>query len=56
MRLSMYLATGTAGVLLALGAALADEPVHLPFLEPLSANEPVPWVESQVGADDCVAS
>lgn len=32
MRLSMDLATGTAGVLLALGAALHDEPVELPFL------------------------
>ena len=32
MRLSMDLGTGTAGVLLALGAALHDEPVHLPFL------------------------
>jgi tRNA A-37 threonylcarbamoyl transferase component Bud32 len=32
LRLSMDLATGTAGVLLALGAALHDEPVALPFL------------------------
>jgi hypothetical protein len=32
MRLSMDLATGSAGVLLALGAALHDGPVHLPFL------------------------
>lgn len=32
MRLSMDLATGTAGVLLALGAALHDEPVHAPLL------------------------
>jgi len=32
LRLSMDLATGTAGVLLALGAALHDEPVSLPFL------------------------
>lgn len=32
MRLSMDLATGTAGVLLAVGAALHHEPVHLPFL------------------------
>lgn len=32
LRLSMDLASGTAGVLLALGAALHDEPVHLPFL------------------------
>jgi tRNA A-37 threonylcarbamoyl transferase component Bud32 len=34
LRLSMDLATGSAGVLLALGTALHDEPVHLPFLEP----------------------
>ena len=33
-RLSMDLGTGTAGVLLALGAALSAEPAHLPFLEP----------------------
>ena len=32
LRLSMDLASGTAGVLLALGAALHDRPVHLPFL------------------------
>ncbi|MFE7774038.1 class III lanthionine synthetase LanKC [Streptomyces sp. NPDC057445] len=35
MRLSMDLATGTAGCLLALGAALHDAPVRLPFLPPL---------------------
>jgi hypothetical protein len=34
LRLSMDLATGTAGVLLALAAALHDEPVSLPFLLP----------------------
>lgn len=34
LRLSMDLGTGTAGVLLALGAALHDGPVHLPFLGP----------------------
>ncbi|MFD9982525.1 class III lanthionine synthetase LanKC [Streptomyces massasporeus] len=32
LRLSMDLATGSAGVLLALGSALHTEPVHLPFL------------------------
>jgi hypothetical protein len=32
LRLSMDLGTGTAGVLLGLGSALHDEPVHLPFL------------------------
>ncbi|MDQ4049553.1 MAG: class III lanthionine synthetase LanKC [Actinomycetota bacterium] len=38
LRLSMDLATGTAGVLLALGAALHEDPVHLPFLAPLPAR------------------
>lgn len=38
MRLSMDLASGSAGVLLALGAALHDEPVHLPFLRPASSE------------------
>lgn len=33
LRLSMDLATGSAGVLLALGAALHERPVGLPFLE-----------------------
>ncbi|MDG4865958.1 lantipeptide synthetase, partial [Streptomyces sp. T-3] len=45
MRLSMDLATGTAGCLLALGAALGDRPAQLPFLPPLTheaAPEPVP--------------
>jgi tRNA A-37 threonylcarbamoyl transferase component Bud32 len=32
LRLSMDLGSGSAGVLLALGAAMHDEPVHLPFL------------------------
>ncbi|MDN3356904.1 class III lanthionine synthetase LanKC [Actinomadura sp. DC4] len=32
LRMSMDLGTGTAGVLLALGAALHESPVHLPFL------------------------
>ncbi|MEJ8660428.1 class III lanthionine synthetase LanKC [Streptomyces sp. MS1.AVA.4] len=36
MRLSMDLATGTAGCLLALGAALDDAPVQLPFLPRVS--------------------
>ena len=35
LRLSMDLATGTAGVLLALGSALHPEPVELPFLPTL---------------------
>ena len=34
MRLSMDFATGTAGVLFALGTVLHDRPVSLPFLEP----------------------
>ncbi|MFE5633051.1 class III lanthionine synthetase LanKC [Streptomyces sp. NPDC056543] len=43
MRLSMDLATGTAGVLLALSAALGDRPAHLPFLPPLRRpHEPAP--------------
>ncbi|MBT2387825.1 class III lanthionine synthetase LanKC [Streptomyces sp. ISL-11] len=42
MRLSMDLATGTAGCLLALGSALHPTPVHLPFLPPLRRpSEPV---------------
>jgi hypothetical protein len=39
LRLSMDLATGTAGVLLALGAALHDEPVELPFLPAAGLGE-----------------
>ncbi|MFI1967938.1 lantipeptide synthetase [Streptomyces cinnamoneus] len=40
MRLSMDLATGTAGCLLALGAALGgDQPARLPFLPPLGAPQ-----------------
>jgi serine/threonine protein kinase len=38
LRLSMDLGTGTAGVLLGLGAALHDEPVHLPFLGAVHAD------------------
>jgi hypothetical protein len=34
LRLSMDLASGTAGIMLALGAALHDAPVQLPFLDP----------------------
>lgn len=46
LRLSMDLATGNAGVLLAVGAALHPEPVHLPFLAaPLS-------VPAQAGPSD----
>ncbi|TXS50098.1 class III lanthionine synthetase LanKC [Streptomyces sp. t39] len=43
MRLSMDLATGTAGVLLALAAVRGDRPAHLPFLPPLPRpHEPAP--------------
>ncbi len=38
LRLSMDFATGTAGVLFALGTVLHDEPVHLPFTEPPGAR------------------
>jgi serine/threonine protein kinase len=41
LRLSMDLATGTAGVLLALGAALHGSPVCLPFLSPNAAPDAV---------------
>jgi serine/threonine protein kinase len=41
LRLSMDLATGSAGVLLALGASYQDRPAQLPFLEP-SADTPRP--------------
>jgi hypothetical protein len=35
----MDLATGSAGVLLALGAALNNDPVYLPFLRPVPPAE-----------------
>jgi hypothetical protein len=40
LRLSMDLGTGTAGVLLALGTALHDRPVYLPFFAPPPATTP----------------
>jgi hypothetical protein len=40
LRLSMDLATGTAGVLLALGAALHDQPAHLPLLPRIGRRGP----------------
>jgi serine/threonine protein kinase len=40
LRLSMDLATGSAGVLLALGAALHDTAVDLPFLTPAAGPAP----------------
>ncbi|MCO5970838.1 class III lanthionine synthetase LanKC [Actinoallomurus soli] len=51
LRLSMDLGTGTAGVLLALGAALHDRPVHLPFL---AAPEPPARTLAGVGDTDTV--
>jgi class III lanthionine synthetase len=39
LRLSMDFATGTAGVLFALQAALGDAPVHLPFIGPPGHTE-----------------
>lgn len=42
LRLSMDLGTGTAGVLLAAGAAMHHEPVHLPFLGPIHADRLAP--------------
>jgi serine/threonine protein kinase len=42
LRLSMDLATGTAGVLLAAATALHDEPVTLPFLAPLTGATALP--------------
>jgi hypothetical protein len=51
LRLSMDLATGTAGVLLALGAALHDEPVHAPLLAPSRrAAAPAPQTPAPAGA------
>ncbi|MGI5226398.1 class III lanthionine synthetase LanKC [Actinoallomurus sp. CA-142502] len=44
LRMSMDLGTGTAGVLLAMGAALHDRPVHLPFL-----GEPKPPARTLAG-------
>jgi tRNA A-37 threonylcarbamoyl transferase component Bud32 len=42
LRLSMDLATGNAGVLLAVGAAMHPEPVHLPFLATPLSSRPKP--------------
>jgi len=53
LRLSMDLSTGTAGVLLALGAALHDEPVTAPLLataKPFDGSEPERRAESQAPA------
>jgi hypothetical protein len=47
LRLSMDLATGTAGVLLAVGAALHGQPVHLPLLP--GAGRPGPQAPAPQG-------
>lgn len=49
MRLSMDVATGTAGVLLAVGAALHSEPVHLPLLHPSAARGVAPGSPAPAG-------
>ncbi|MGY0235111.1 class III lanthionine synthetase LanKC [Longispora urticae] len=50
LRLSMDLATGTAGVLLALGAVLHDSPVHAPLLTPGRRPAPTPQTPAPSGA------
>jgi serine/threonine protein kinase len=50
LRLSMDLATGTAGVLLAVAAARPDEPATLPFLAPLTGAPKFP--RDREGAPD----
>lgn len=50
MRLSMDLATGTAGVLLALGAALNDAPVHAPLLPAHGVGAATPQTPAPAGA------
>ena len=49
LRLSMDFATGTAGVLLALGAALHDRPVHAPLLAPSRVEPPQTPTPAGVG-------
>ncbi len=52
LRLSMDLATGTAGILFALGTALHDQPVYLPFSEPhggAGAVTAAPFAHPQAG-------
>jgi hypothetical protein len=50
LRLSMDLATGTAGVLLALGAALHDEPVRAPLLPARGDRAVAPQTPAPAGA------
>lgn len=47
MRLSMDLNTGTAGCLLALGAALGEQPAALPFLPPLTRPQSSPFTGAE---------
>jgi len=50
LRLSMDLATGNAGILLALGSALHDQPVHAPLLNPIQRIEaPDPQAPTPTG-------
>lgn len=49
LRLSMDLATGAAGVLLALGAALHDRPVTAPLLSPTATQVRVPQTPAPTG-------
>ena len=49
LRLSMDLATGTAGVLLALGSVLHDRPVTIPLLAPSKKAEPQTPAPTGVG-------
>jgi hypothetical protein len=53
LRLSMDLATGTAGVLLAVGAALHPEPVRLPFVAPRDSSRHAPSRQNDpIGGDE----
>ncbi|MBO4209292.1 class III lanthionine synthetase LanKC [Micromonospora echinofusca] len=54
LRLSMDLATGTAGVLLAVAAARHDEPVTLPLLAPLPGAPELPRDQHEGSPTDTV--
>ncbi|MEW9531111.1 class III lanthionine synthetase LanKC [Microbispora sp. NPDC049125] len=51
LRLSMDFATGSAGVLFALGTALHDQPVRLPFLEPPGRSNAQGPLRAATGSD-----